>query len=68
MADVIAIFYVLLFLIGRCYCHVVDVCHYYVLFMLADVIAMWLMLLPLMCSDVWLMLLPRLGVKADVIA
>ena len=36
-----------LFLNGRCYYHVADVSHYYVLFLLADVIAMWLMLLPL---------------------
>ena len=38
---------------GRCYCHVADVvATIYVLFLLADVIAMWLMLLPLLCSDV----------------
>ena len=56
-----------MFFIGRCYCHKADVClvfgrcychvagvvaTIYIVFLLADVIAMWLVLLPLLCSDV----------------
>ena len=56
MADVVAMF----FLIGRCCCHVADVIAIFVFVYLADVIAWWLVLLPLLCSVVyWQMLLPE---------
>ena len=55
MADVIARMAdgIALYMIGRCYCRVADVFTTILFFvLLADVIAWWLMLLPLLCSFV----------------
>ena len=53
LADVIAIKADVCLVFGRCYCHVAGVvATIYIVFLLADVIAMWLVLLPLLCSDV----------------